>query len=492
MAPVTASMLYDLLQCEHRPWMDRNGDPALRDEPSPFVQLLWERGHTHERELIAGMTERFLDLSQYGPDERERLTLEAMARTEPLIYQGRISADDLLGVPDLLRWEGTGYVPGDIKSGAGEEGGSEDGDDGKLKKHYGVQIALYVDILERLGLSGGQRGFVWDIHAKEVDYDLTQPLGPKTPSIWEIYQYWLPIARGIAGGSHTPLPAWSATCKNCWWHLACTEELTRTRDLTLLPELGRSRRDAMIPQVANIDDFAASELSGWQNGKKTVFPGIGLASLEKFHARARLIAANGQPYLTMPIALPVQALELFFDIEVDPMRDFCYLHGFVERRNGDSGSERYVAFYTEEVTLEAEREAFRSAYRYVIGFRPAAMFYFSKYERTIWRHLQQKYPDVCAPEDVEAIFADPNAVDLYFDVVKRATEWPTRDHSIKTLAKYLGFSWRDAHLSGAASIQWFHHWVETGDPAARQRLLDYNEDDCRATRVLLDGIRGLS
>jgi hypothetical protein len=31
------------------------------------------------------------------------------------------------------------------------------------------------------------------------------------------------------------------------------------------------------------------------------------------------------------------------------------------------------------------------------------------------------------------------AVDLYCDVVVKATEWPTRDFSIKTLAKYLGF-----------------------------------------------------
>ena len=26
----------------------------------------------------------------------------------------------------------------------------------------------------------------------------------------------------------------------------------------------------------------------------------------------------------------------------------------------------------------------------------------------------------------------------------------------------------------------------------RQRILDYNEDDCRATRVLLDGVRSLA
>jgi len=32
---------------------------------------------------------------------------------------------------------------------------------------------------------------------------------------------------------------------------------------------------------------------------------------------------------------------------------------------------------------------------------------------------------------------------LYNDVVKKVTEWPTRDYSIKTLAKFLGFNWRD-------------------------------------------------
>jgi hypothetical protein len=48
-----------------------------------------------------------------------------MARSVPLIYSGRIEADDLVGVPDLLRREGGGSSPGDIESGAGEEGASD-------------------------------------------------------------------------------------------------------------------------------------------------------------------------------------------------------------------------------------------------------------------------------------------------------------------------------------------------------------------------------
>jgi predicted RecB family nuclease len=51
---------------------------------------------------------------------------------------------------------------------------------------------------------------------------------------------------------------------------------------------------------------------------------------------------------------------------------------------------------------------------------------------------------------------------------------------------------RDTHPSGAASVEWFDRWCRDHDPAVKQRILDYNEDDCRATRVLLDGIRELT
>ena len=63
------------------------------------------------------------------------------------------------------------------------------------------------------------------------------------------------------------------------------------------------------------------------------------------------------------------------------------------------------------------------------------------------------------------------------------------DFSIKSLAKCCGFDWRDLDPSGASSIEWFDQWAKTHDPALRQRLLDYNEDDCRAMRVVLDAMK---
>jgi predicted RecB family nuclease len=493
MVPITASMLYDLVSCPHRVTMDLFGNPAERAEVSPFVQLLWERGFAHEDSVMAGLGTPFLDLSKFSGDEKERLTHEAMERGEPLIYSGRFSADGLLGDPDLLRKEGNAYIAGDIKSGSGEESGGDE-EDGKPKKHYAVQLALYTDILEKLGRSAARRAFVWDIHGAEVPYDFMALYGKRDPRrLWDEYQQCLAEARSIVTRAESTEPAYSSgLCKNCVWYSACLKTLEKSNDLTLIPFLGRSMRQAMSDRIHSINELAEINPDGYlaDKGKKTIFSGVGPDTLRKMQARAKLLSTkDSKPYLRAPVKLPYSDRELFFDIEVDPMRDVCYLHGFIERTNGDNATERFVSFFANDPTPQAEERAFADAWTYMQASNPCTIYYYSKYERTLYRKLRARYPHVCSEEEIETLFEPTHAVDLYFDVVLKATEWPTRDFSIKTLAKYLGFSWRDTHPSGAASIEWFDRWVRERDPAIRQRILDYNEDDCRATRVLLDGIR---
>jgi uncharacterized protein len=73
----------------------------------------------HEEQAIGGIGGPFVNLSMYSGVEKGRRTIETMDRDKPLIYGGRIAAGDLLGDPDLLRKEGTGYIAGDVKSSAG-------------------------------------------------------------------------------------------------------------------------------------------------------------------------------------------------------------------------------------------------------------------------------------------------------------------------------------------------------------------------------------
>jgi predicted RecB family nuclease len=352
-----------------------------------------------------------------------------------------------------------------------------------------VQLALYTDILEQVG----RRAFVWDIRGDEVAYDFMELCGKKQRRLWDDYEEALAEARRIVSRATETMPAYASACKNCAWYTACLKILEAANDLTMIPELGRSKREVLIDRIGSVRELAEINPADYMKGNKTVFTGIGPGTLQKFHARAKLLAApGGKAFLRAPVSFPAAELELFFDLEVDPMRDICYLHGFVERRRGDNGTEQFVSFFSGEPTPEAEEHAFAAAWRYLQAAQPSTIYYYSKYERTGYRKLRSKYPHVCTEADVEALFDPTHAVDLYYNVVLKATEWPTRDYSIKTLAKHLGFKWRDPHPSGAASIEWFDRWVITRDAAARQRILDYNEDDCRATRVLLDGIRALS
>lgn len=485
---ITPSMLYDYVTCPHRLVKDLFEDPALRDPVSPFVQMLWESGNLHEADVVQDLEIPFLNLSTLTGDEREKRTSIAMEEQVELIYGGRISADNLLGDPDLLRFESAGYIAGDIKSGSGEDSSDN------AKTTYAMQLGLYTDILERKGVLPSRSAFIWDIHGQEVSYDFDAQFGKRNPTtLWKQYELALAEVGNLVDRVSQNRPAFVSECTKCHWYTTCLSELEQDDDLTLIPRLGRKLRDVMSDDISNIQDLAEITPEHYIQGKKTKFPGISPTGLVKFNRRAMLIkqGEQAQPYLTTDIYLPETHLELFFDIEVDPMRDFCYLHGFVERTAGEESSEKFVYFFAEEITPDAEQAAFRQAYEYMTSNTSCSIYFYSKYERTIYRKLQSKYPSVCSSDDIENLFDPSSAIDLYFDVVVKSTEWPTRDHSIKTLATFLGFAWRDQHPSGAASIEWFDNWVNSGDESIKTRILEYNEDDCRATRVLLDKLKEL-
>ena len=58
-----------------------------------------------------------------------------------------------------------------------------------------------------------------------------------------------------------------------------------------------------------------------------------------------------------------------------------------------------------------------------------------------------------------------------------------------------GFAWRDEEPGGLASRTWFNQAVDGATPAereaARTRVLEYNEDDVRATSVLREWLTGM-
>jgi hypothetical protein len=87
------------------------------------------------------------------------------------------------------------------------------------------------------------------------------------------------------------------------------------------------------------------------------------------------------------------------------MRDLCYLHGFVIREGGDTNAERFEGICAEDLSAGAECEAFAATMRIFRRYPATAVVHYSKYERTEYRKLQRKYPEVATVEEIETLFA---------------------------------------------------------------------------------------
>ncbi len=498
MKNVTASKLYDYLQCPHRVWRDIYGPQVEKiKEINPFVQLLWDRGILYEKEVVSKIGD-YIDLSKGNLNERFEKTIKAMKIKTPLIYQGVLIKDDIVGIPDILMlMSDGGYTPIDIKSGMGREGVDESsGEEGNLKKHYAIQLALHVDALIRLGFSDNKKGIIYDIKGEKVLYDLNLTIG-KTGNIsyWDLYKNTKNEVANLLADKNGNKPAMASVCKLCPWYNSCKKWVEENDDLTGLFYVGRSKRDVLNEDlgISKIDEILSVDLDELLERKKkdkSFLKGFGQKTLEKIISRANIFINVKRPIVYNKVDLPKVSYELFFDIEDDPTQEFVYLHGVYER---SSKGERFLDFTAKSLTLDAERSAWTKFWEYINSLPQDdfAVYYYSPHEKSTYKRMQKKYPDIISEDNVKNFFENPNVIDLY-QVVLKNTDWPVGSYSLKTLAQYCGFSWRDETPSGALSIQWFNEYIEKKDEKILERILLYNEDDCKATMVLKDKIQKLS
>jgi len=499
MKNVTSSKLYDYIVCPHRVWRDVYGPQEEKiQEANPFVELLWNRGVAHEEKIVAGLGE-YLDLKEGSLQERFVATLKAMRDGAPLIYQGVLFFGNLKGIPDLLKKMPDGsYAPIEIKSGMGFEGtaeGEEEESSGKPKKTYAVQLCLYIELLQKLGFETRKRGFIIDGTGKEMEYVLDQPVGKRDKrTFWEFYEETKEKVENLLAGKVKNKPAMAGSCKLCPWYRSCKNWCKENEDLTNIFYLGRSKRDVLnedlfVGKVGEVCSLDLADILEKKKKDKNFLKGVAEKTLSKIIARADILHNNRVAVLYKKLELPKVSYELFFDIEDDPTQEFVYMHGVYER-NGKG--EKFIHFTAKDKTEEAEKEAFGNFWKYVRSLPQDdfAAYYYSPHEKTTYRKMQKLYPDAVSAEEVENFFGNPNVIDLYSIILKH-TDWPLGSYSLKEIAQFLGFKWRDETPSGALSIQWFNEYLKNKEEDILKRILEYNEDDCKATMVMKDALEKL-
>ena len=291
-------------------------------------------------------------------------------------------------------------------------------------------------------------------------------------------------------------------CDRCLWWQVCRPQLGDD-DLSL--RIAKSPLDvreiAVLRRlrVATLADLAAVDL---EQLLPRYLPEVGHrpGGEERIRVaahRARLMVAGMEleRVTEQRAELPVADLEIDLDIEASA-EDRVYLWGFLVTHTGGSESPCYVNF--SEFAPLSERRERDLAERALSWLRTLVtgtdgsvrVYHYSSHEVLRIQRLAQlcaRPALVWAAKLTREVFVD------LFEVV-RQHYFGAYGLGLKRVAQAgPGFSWRDDDPGGLNSQTWFAEAIQADSPEARaetrRRILEYNEDDVRATYALRQWLR---
>jgi len=489
---VSSDLLLHFQRCRRRAFLDTYGDDRRKAPSENFLLKLREDSQAY----------RELELSEYPyvqPDyDRGRWhdavarTLELMQAGTPCIYRGAIAANwdadaMLLGKPDLLvrvdvpselgNWS---YICKDIRFGK------------RPKLDYQIVAIFNSFVLASVQGAWPETAEIAlrDRGVHRVDFQHRRHEALKT--IAECIET-------LRDRREPDLFLSRQKCSLCQWHGDCHRIALHSRHLSLLPGVTPNRYGQLEAlRLQTIDDVLDLPFD-------RLALAVGFESADRIYRQARASLSD----VAIPLALPVELagdlaalqqvladpsvnflpdsiaperaiadfpdadIELHFDIEAEPDRDVDFLFGVlaVDRRTGAATFHEFLA-----ETPEAEGEAWNEFVSFVLSHPDAPIYHFCDYEVKTIARMAQRYG---TPLRQWRAIAD-RCVDLHWWATQTVA-MPVESYSLKAMARWLGFEWRDSEANGAQCICWYNDWLETGDRRDLDRIVLYNEDDCRAT-----------
>ncbi|MGA1622482.1 MAG: TM0106 family RecB-like putative nuclease [Synechocystis sp.] len=471
---VTDSLLMDYKRCQRRAFLNQYGEPGERRPERDFLLKLRQESLKHIHEVLDNQFPDYQEPQTAIADWQGRSaeTQALMEQGVGCIYRGFLSHRlpesfshgelELLGHPHLLvkipgrsRWGDWQYMPVSIQLGR------------RPKPEYKILAAFYAQLLA--------------VHQGELPQKVQIILRRQNTYGVDLAE-WLPrfhqtLADCVQTLTYQAEPEVFISrqrCNLCHWYDHCYALAQSQQHLSLVPGVTPSRYESLqtlgvmtIPSLAQLQTSQVAELMGLAIAEQ--LQKQALAMVEK-----RAMLKPHQRYVPLPQA----SVELYFDIEAEPERNLDYLLGVivVDRQRG---TEQFHGFLAQ--TPEQEAEIWQAFIALVQQYPHAPIYHFSEYERETIKRLAKLYN---TPQGLREQLLS-QCVDLHHHVVQHVI-CPVESYSLKSLANWLGFQWRDAMASGDQSVCWYDNWLTSGDRQFLDLILRYNEDDCRATLILKD------
>ncbi len=441
-----------------------------KDPMSPYRELLLERGREHERRVIEVAFPSCRRFHYETPEDGFRKLLAEMARGSevicgpPLFYL----PENMRGIADILEkrndhhsvFGNYHYIVTEIKQAR------------RIKKEHILQGAFYTCVLAKIQehLPGIFRIINHDLKIQEYsfsDYEAELHSAMKG-------------TQAILDGTERPTATYNAAE---WpWERYINHEAIRMRDVSLVGQVGPRIKEKLVSRgLKKIWDISSASIEALQAIK-----GISDATARKLILNAKAIMKNEPiPIDTSSLNFPVMPTEIFLDMEGTDEPDLegatdavDYLIGVIVSTGGRDEYHSFIAH-----RIEDEGKMFCDFMSFLKEHNDYAIYHWHNYEHWHMKRLAERH-NLAQEAD---ILVFPHMVDLH-RMATKAFAFPTYTNGLKDIVSFLGFKWRHVDINALDAIAYYLKYQTDPDGYTEKILavIDYNEDDCRATKIIKD------
>jgi len=435
------------------------------DEESDYMKMIAERGKQHEKVFIQQKHPDMIPLKLETTEEILKELKSGVPAFDNLpIFDPNM---EFAGKPDLLEISHDApsklgkfhYIVKEIKSVK----------DPTTKKHYIMQTAFYNYILGLLQGYIPKIFYIVNKAGEEVAFNFSDYENELIAMLKEIEN--IKKGEAVTPTLDTDYP----------WTKYSEKRALESMDISLVN--GISVR--MKPKLNQIGIKTVDDLDKRDMSELTTIDGIRDKKAAGFKRSARALIQK-KPIIFGKSCLPDKKVEIFFDLEstipdeeLNVTTQINYLFGIIIRENG---KEEYIPIAAEN--LEQEEKILNDFLKIVLKKDDFVIYYFSNFEK---RQLTRMFEQYETDEDIKNRIFE-NSVDLW-KIVTSTVTFPTTKNGLKEIANFLGFKWRHKDVNAQESMVWYFDFMENNDTEKMQKIIDYNEDDCRATMLIKDWLK---
>ncbi len=480
---LTAQLLLDYQRCHRRAFLDLYGEDRQRDPPSDYLLKLRQDSSTYQKVILA---DHSYHKPEYAPGNWQAgssATLALMAEGKEMIYQGVLlipgsqlnflplplatlsQLEDLscLSVPSLLV-----KSPGESCFGSWQYTSVEIKWGKRPKQEYQMMAIFHGWVLSQV--QGKWPKSLQLILRERSPYTIID-----VRKLWSEFETLLTeVVEMMIRPQEPEVFISRQKCSLCQWLTPCHQKAQQQQHLSLLPGITPKRYE-ILQQLG----YTTLEVLSVQN-LPVLTQEFGSEVAQQMVRQAQSTLEQRPIFIRSFSAedLPTTPVELYFDIETEPDLNLEYLFGVLVVDRTAKRSE----FYPLLASSPEDQEQMWAAFLELVNhYDPMPIFHFCEYEVKTVISLAKRFQTPASQWQplVERF------VDIHQQVTERVT-LPVESYALKSIARWMGFEWRDESASGAQTVYWYDQWRKTGDRTFLDRIIWYNEDDCRATHYIKD------